>query len=393
MEKSRRLAIITTHPIQYNAPFFKKLAASEGLTLMVFYTWEKGAGVKHDPGFGKKIEWDIPTLEGYSYTFVKNVSKNPGSHHFWGIQNPSLIAEISSFQPDSILVYGWNFHSHLQVMRHFKGTIPIWFRGDSTLLDEKLSIKTILRRLFLRWVYTQIDYSFFTGTENKKYYLKHGVKERQLIAMPHAVDNDFFMQNDEENTKQAQILRHSLSIPDNDFVILFAGKFEQKKNPTLLIDIFIGLQENNKFTNSHLIFIGNGILEPLLKQKGLKNPYIHFLPFQNQTLMPIIYRMCDVFCLPSKGPGETWGLALNEAMACGKPVIASNKVGGAKDLIIENTTGLIFKNNNRIDLEKAILKALDWKKQGLDQKKILRHVTNFNFIRNSTIIIHQLNQG
>jgi glycosyltransferase involved in cell wall biosynthesis len=69
--------------------------------------------------------------------------------------------------------------------------------------------------------------------------------------------------------------------------------------------------------------------------------------------MPIVYRLANIYCLPSKGPGETWGLAINEALACGRPILTSDKVGCAIDLVQENN-GKIFKNNDINSLQEAI---------------------------------------
>ncbi|RYE26381.1 MAG: glycosyltransferase, partial [Sphingobacteriaceae bacterium] len=91
--------------------------------------------------------------------------------------------------------------------------------------------------------------------------------------------------------------------------------------------------------------------EKALKAKKylLKTAFkIHFLDFQNQTAMPGIYQSCDLFCLPSKS--ETWGLAVNEAMACGKAVLVSDQVGCAADLILENENGATFQSGNLADL-------------------------------------------
>ena len=118
-----RLAIVTTHPIQYYAPVFKLLA--DKIDVKVFYTWGSEAMEKFDPGFGKAISWDIPLLDGYSYEWVKNTAPNPGSHHFKGIINPNLINQIKFWQADAILVYGWAYDSHLKVIRHFKNKLPI----------------------------------------------------------------------------------------------------------------------------------------------------------------------------------------------------------------------------------------------------------------------------
>lgn len=133
----KRLAIITTHPIQYNAPVFKLLAANQKLILKVFYTLGKPSADVVDKGFGKKIAWDIPLLEGYEYQFLHNTSKNPGTSYFKGVINPTIIQDIERFDPTAILVYGWSFDSHLKVLKHFKNKVSVYFRGDSTLLDEK----------------------------------------------------------------------------------------------------------------------------------------------------------------------------------------------------------------------------------------------------------------
>jgi hypothetical protein len=95
----KKLAIITTHPIQYNAPLFSLLNKRGKIRIKVFYTW--GHAVlenKFDPGFGKNISWDIPLLEGYDHVFEKNISPDPGSHHYKGIDNPELTGHIKEWK-------------------------------------------------------------------------------------------------------------------------------------------------------------------------------------------------------------------------------------------------------------------------------------------------------
>ena len=334
----KRLAIVTTHPVQYNAPWFQLLAERKQVELKVFYTWSQvQQGPKYDPDFGKVIEWDLPLLEGYSYMFVQNMSKNPGSHHFKGIDTPTLTKEIQSWRADVVLVIGWAYKGHLHCLRYFKNKLPVLFRGDSTLLDETKGAKTILRRIFLSWVYRHIDIALFAGTNNKEYFLAHGVKERQLIRAYHAIDNDRFSANEEMRSVEAQKIRQSLSINPTDFVVLFAGKLEAKKNPFYILSLAKQLKEQDIV----FLLVGNGHLEESLKEAATNDKRIKFLSFQNQTIMPAIYTAASVFILPSLGPGETWGLAANEAMACGRPVILSAKTGGAIDLVSDN--GLVFK--------------------------------------------------
>lgn len=336
----KRLAIITTHPIQYNAPVFRMLTERGNIIIKVFYTWgEAVMQDKYDPGFGKIIRWDIPLTDGFDFCFPKNIAPQPGSHHFSGIDNPSLIQDIKAWKADAVLVFGWSFKSHLKLLRYFKGKLPVFFRGDSTLLDEVGGFKTLLRRTFLKWVYRHIDKALYVGKNNKDYFLKHGLKNNQLIHAPHAIDNNRFFKALSLSDKAITEERQRLGVAEDDFVVLFCGKFEEKKNPFFLIQLIEQLKD---LPNFKILFVGNGPLETNLKEAAKENANIVFAPFQNQASMPSVYKAASVFILPSVGPGETWGLAINEAMACGLPVIASHKCGGAKDLIEDYENGLTF---------------------------------------------------
>ena len=341
----KRLAIISTHPVQYNAPLFARLSQSGALEIKVFYTYSQGSKEVFDRDFGKMISWDIPLLENYSFEFIENTAAKPGLDHFRGVVNPLLVNKISQFRPDAILVYGWNYQGHLAVMRHFKGRVPVYFRGDSTLNDEKRGMKAMMRRAFLKWIYKHADGAFFVGTNNKKYFLAHGLKEEELFFAPHAIDITRFSTN-EGIRKQAEARRAELGISKEEMVVLFAGKFEPKKDPITLVNAFIQLDR----PGGRLLLVGNGILEKELRVLAGNDSRILFLPFQNQSLMPSLYAMADVFVLPSKGPGETWGLAVNEAMAAGKAVLVSDKAGCAADLVRSGRNGYVFEAGNLSDL-------------------------------------------
>ncbi|HTI11052.1 MAG TPA: glycosyltransferase family 4 protein [Puia sp.] len=366
-----KLAIVTSHPIQYNAPWFKLLADSGKVRPKVFYTWgESGQGRKYDPDFRREIEWNIPLLEGYEYTFVKNIAKVPGSHHFKGLINPTLNDEIMEWGPDAVLVYGWNFHSHLRCMRFFHRKVPVLFRGDSNLLDEQPGVKKEIRRLFLKWVYRHVDYALYVGSNNRKYYLIHGLREDQLVYAPHAIDNERFAEPDDDYCREAKEWREELGISDEDLVVLFSGKFESKKDPFFLIELAKRVSD----PRLKIIFTGNGILENLLKEAAQNDARIKFLEFQNQLKMPVVYRLSDIFMLPSRGPGETWGLGANEAMASGCVIMLSDKVGGAIDLIQEGKNGIIFRAGDLKKCKALLEKMLDNREELIKMKKISREL-------------------
>lgn len=386
----KKLAVLITHPIQYYVPVFQLLAKQ--CILKVFYSWgEAGSKAKYEPDFKKVISWDLPLLEGYDFQFLPNHAENPGSHHFGGIKNKDLISNIISFSPHAILIYGWSYQSHLSALRYFKGKIPVWFRGDSTLIDHQSRLKTIARDLFLKWVYNYIDLGFYVGSANKAYFEKFGLNEQQLIFAPHAIDNDRFS---EDRNEEVNLLRKSFGIKDDETLILFAGKFERKKNPELLLQAFLDLN----LQHTHLLFVGNGDLEESLKLKAKKifrraqdDTYekVHFMGFQNQSYMPVIYQACDLLVLPSKS--ETWGLSVNEAMAAGKAILVSDKVGCATDLIDPEKNGDIFQSANHSDfiskLSALAGNKIQLKQMGLQSKLKIK---DWNFEQQINQIIREL---
>jgi glycosyltransferase involved in cell wall biosynthesis len=329
---AHQLAIITSHPIQYYAPLFRALDDRDPLDIHVFYGWEGATDSAYDHGFEVDVQWDVPLLEGYDCTFVPNTSSDPGSHRFRGLVNPDLIPEVKSWGPDAMLLFGWAYQSHLRALLHFSGDVPIFFRGDSTLLDERGGPRTWLRRLFLRWVYRHVDVALYVGQNNRAYFEAHGLSDGQLAWAPHVVENRRFKDVPTADRKALR-WRRELGIPSEAVVILFAGKFETKKAPDTLLDAFLGVDR----TEAHLALAGSGPMEEELRGRTEGRPDVHFLGFQNQSRMPVVYRLGDVFVLPSRGPGETWGLAVNEAMACGRPVVVSNRVGCAPDLVAQET--------------------------------------------------------
>ncbi len=347
-----KIAIVNTHPIQYYSPIYREIDYKEGVELRVFYGWRGLSEGGYDPGFGQNVSWDVPLLDGYDYTFAENTASDPGTHHFRGIVAPELISTVEDWGPDAVLIFGWNYQAHLRALRHFHGRVPVLFRGDSTLLDESPGPRKWLRRLFLRWVYRYVDGALYVGENNRDYFEAHGFGDDELTWVPHAVDNERFA-NAEGAEDQASQWRRELGIPEQDHVVLFAGKLGPKKAPDVLIDAFLGLEQER----THLAIVGSGPMEDELKERVGSHSRVHFLGFQNQSRMPVVYRLGDVFVLPSRGPGETWGLAVNEAMACEQPVVVSSNVGCAPDLVDEEN-GAVVPPEDTMALREALKSLL-----------------------------------
>jgi glycosyltransferase involved in cell wall biosynthesis len=332
-----QIAIVTSHPIQYYAPWFRHLAQSTDIEIKVFYLWDFGVTQQVDAGFKQLVQWDIPLLDGYSYEFVPNVSSNPGTHHFWGLQNPTLIDRVKAYQPDAVLLMCYNYASTYRLIWNWDTRqAPLLFRGDSHRLIPGSGINSLVKRLFISQIFRRFSAVLYVGTANYQYFRYHHVAEDLLFFAPHAVDNERFFAQTEIANQQAQLWKQELGIPATNRVILFAGKFEVIKRPIDLVQAF--LQANLEQVS--LLFIGAGTLEAELQAATAQHNNIYVAPFQNQTLMPRTYAISDLIVLPSDS--ETWGLAINEAMCMARPAIVSSHVGCAQDLIEPGINGLVF---------------------------------------------------
>ncbi|MEM6599987.1 MAG: glycosyltransferase family 4 protein [Verrucomicrobiota bacterium] len=334
----KRIAIVASHPIQYYAPWFRDLAQQNEWKIQVFYLWDFGVSCQQDKKFQAEFAWDLPLLDGYSHEWVPNTSRQAGTHRFSGLKNPSLIQRVLQWKPDAVLFTTLFFYSPLRLLLSLrKRSIPCFFRGDSHLLAHRSLISLpvdILKNLIFR----QFTACLHVGSANRDYFLAHGVSPQRLFPVPHCVNNHHFETLTHEQNIWLKQQRSKLNLQDDLTVFLFAGKFENKKRPVLLAEQFHSMEQKN----TRLLFVGSGHLQPHLEDLARKDPRIHILPFQNQSLMPAVYRLADCLVLPSFGPGETWGLCVNEAMASGIPALVSSHVGCWPDLVKHGKTGWIF---------------------------------------------------
>jgi glycosyltransferase involved in cell wall biosynthesis len=358
-----RLAIVVSHPIQYYVPLYRQLAGRGDVDIRVFFTWHGGESQQFDPGFESRFAWDIPITDGYESEVAPNVSRNPGTHSFWGLQNPSLISRLYEWKADVVHVTGFRFASHLNAIRTLaRNKVPTLFRGDSHLLNEtQRGLRWHIKRYLMTKIYSWPSICLYVGTANKAYYKAFGIHDDRLRYCPHSINIKRFVEADAEFERLAAQWRADLGIDEGKQVLLFVGKFQDKKRPVELMKAFIEYNAQKMC----LVMIGGGPLGDQVRALARMDPQLfRLVPFQNQSQMPVVYRLGDFFVLPS-AYDETWGLAVNEALACGRPAIVSDKVGGAADLISTGFNGEIFTADNWQDFRQKLDRArnIDWRQQ------------------------------
>ncbi|MFN9644471.1 MAG: glycosyltransferase [Cyanobacteriota bacterium] len=349
------LLITSSHPIQYYSPIFCRLDKSQDFRTVVFYLSLPNAR-SQSLGFGQDFNWDIPLLKGYNYRVARTFNGRGLFAGFFGVTLKRPWQELKQIKriekPDLILMTGWHFWGMVQFFLVSKfSNIPIVLRMDSNSLHKRNRLLMYIYHCFFSWV----DICLSVGNHNLEFCLDSGVPKDRVIRSPHVVDNDFFYKRSCQAKQNYEKLRDLWEIPGDAFCFIYAGKLQSKKRPLDLLTAFKQACRLDSTNKIHLLMVGTGPLRSQCKHYSLENNLpVSFVGFLNQSVMPEAYAIADCIVLPSD-EGETWGLVINEAMACGLPAIVSDKVGCAPDLVLNGTTGFQFACGNIEELTELLV--------------------------------------
>lgn len=340
------LAVLTTHPIQYQIPLWREMAA-RGVSLQVWYLSDQGFRKSHDKGFGAEFAWDIDMMSGYSSCVLPTRPRKIDISKFWGARIKDCKELLRSRKVSAILINGWVPYAYWQgtFCAHSLG-IPVLLRAETNDLRQ-VSWMDPLKRPIMRQLFKRIEKFLAIGIANRRYYESYGIPTSRIGRSPYCVDNRYFYREAESLRTRRALLRESFGIPADAMCFLYCGKLISKKRVGDLISAVDLLTSNpdryGLSSRLHLLIVGDGELKAEFQAKvssakqSLKES-VTFAGFLNQSEIPKAYVVSDCIVLPSD-EGETWGLVVNEAMACGLPAIVSNKVGCGEDLITEELTG------------------------------------------------------
>lgn len=335
-----RLGLLTTHPIQYQVPLFRRLSQVPGVEFTAFFCDTHGLKPTFDPGFGRTIQFDVPLLEGYESKFLLNVAPRPGVR-ISGLLNPAVGIETHGL--DALVVTGYaHLGTWLRAFWPRFGRSPrLLFRGESHLNEARPAWKGPLKRVPLTSYFRRFDRFLAVGSLNSEYLQHYGVQPEKIILAPYSVDNDYFAYHS-TRTPRADV-RAKFGLPREEVIFLTCSKLSEVKRPLDAIRAFAKVRA--KGLSCALAMVGTGPLDEQVRAEIRRlnlTSSVFLLGFQNQSELPAIYAACDALVLPSNV--EPWGLVVNEAMASGIPAIVSDRVGSGPDLV--EGTGLIFPVGN-----------------------------------------------
>jgi glycosyltransferase involved in cell wall biosynthesis len=346
-----RLVVIASHPVQYYAPIYRALA--QRLELTVLYGHAPTQADQAEAGFGVGFTWDVDLLSGYSHQFLPNVARVPGLGRFSGVDTPDVGVHLES--ADAVLLMGWNlkcFHQALWAAK--RRGIKVIVRGDSQLQSARASWKRLAKAIVYPLFLRSFDAALVVGERNRAYWRHYHYPQKRLFRAPHCVDQAWFAAR--AAAPAGAQLRAQLGVDPATSLVLFAGRLVAFKRPLDLIAAVARRRQDGDALD--VMVAGAGPLENEMRARAaeLEVP-LHLLGFCNQSRMPAVYAAANLLVLPSDGR-ETWGLVVNEALACGCPILVSREAGCAPDMAAVLGEEVCFRGGDIADLAAHLAAAL-----------------------------------
>jgi glycosyltransferase involved in cell wall biosynthesis len=330
------LAHVVSHPIQYQAPLLRRLAQEPGLLLKTFFLTDAGAQPFHDPGFNRVVKWDVPLLDGYEHQFIARGLPLPLKFN-----QPARCSWRRAFAAGGFDAVWVNGYAHGPLLRAIAAAkwlgIKVLVRGESH--DGLRRAEPRWRRAAQRALFRQVDAFLAIGSANRDFYVARGVAPQRVHLAPYSVDNEYFRERIDAAASRRATLLSELQLSPSLPVVLFASKLQPRKRCGDLLRAYEAIRED---TPAQIVVVGDGTergaLMEYVRDKRLED--VRFVGFKNQSELPAYYDLCDIFVLPSDT--EPWGLIVNEVMNAGKPVVVSDAVGAARDLVPDGRSGCVF---------------------------------------------------
>ena len=340
---SHKIVILTEIIAPYRIPVFNALASRPEVDLHVIFLAET------DPALRK---WKIYTDEiRFSYEVLPSLRWRVGKKTL--LLNRGVKRSLHAAKGSTILCGGYNYPASWQSLwwaRRHGVRFVLW--SESNQQDQR-SGSAITERMKLYFV-RHCDAFVVPGKSSFAYLQKLGVNPQAIYTAPNAVDNDFFSKQAEAIRREPSVFREALDLPQR--YILYVGRLVPEKGVFDLLEAYAKLG-NQLRSEVGIVFAGNGSSAAELAQrsKNIRPGTIHFAGFAEREKLASLYALADVLVMPTHT--DPWGLVVNEAMACGLPVIVTSVAGCAADLVEDGWNGLVMppKDPNKLAAAMSLL--------------------------------------
>lgn len=354
-ERPIRVLFVASHPVQYQVPLFRRLAADPRIESHVVYATLKGAERALDPDFGAEIQWDVPLLDEYHWKQAKN--RGSGKESFFGLFNPGVWRMIREEKFDAVVSFiGYvraTFWIALLAAKLSRAAFLFGTDAWSLVPRDRKKWKAAVKKMAWPLLFRLADRVIVPSTGGVQLMHSLGIPDGRVVLTPFVVDNGWWKERAASVNREA--VRKAWNVPSDAVVVLFCAKLQPWKRPLDVLEAFAIAAS----PNSVLIFAGDGPLKEALRKRAAElgaAPRVRFLGFVNQSQLPALYASSDVLVLPSEY--EPFGVVVNEAFCCGCPAIVSDRVGAGRDLVRPGETGDVFPCGDVEALARSLKKIL-----------------------------------
>lgn len=334
-----RVAVVASHPIQYFTPLYQRLARHPEIDLDVFFCRDYGVRAQFDKQFNQAVAWDTDLLSGYKHRFLWSASPIRDTFNPLHAINPGAFTRLLAGY-DAVWMNGYLYPSN------WFAAAAAALRNTRVLVRSELRLMNRPRRWFdsmrdgvIRAWIRHADALLYIGQANREAYLHYGARDPQLHFVPYAADVERLQGARKQISGRRADACREWGLPSDRVIVLFVGKLFEKKQPAAMVHL---ASHPTLASKIHVAVAGSGPQSQSLEDEArrLRLTNITWFGFVNQTRLPDLYALADIYVIPSLW--ETWGLVLNEAMAAGAAPIASSDVSASRDLITEGETGYTF---------------------------------------------------
>jgi glycosyltransferase involved in cell wall biosynthesis len=354
-ERPYKVLALASHPVQYMAPIFRRLAVREEIDLRVAYCRLDGVEPVRDPEFEIDVRWDVPLLDGYDWMLVSHRDQRPLSpvptfnRDLWRLVRKGRFDAVLCFTGYRNLAF-WT----AWLAARTSGAAFLFGTDAGSLVPRDASPwKTQFKKRFWPYLFALADQVIVPSSDSRDLMYSLGIPRERVTLTPYSVDNDWWTER--SRSVDTNAVRAAWGVSDSDVVILYCAKLQSWKRPLDLLRAFGPVSRD-----AVLVYAGEGPMRRELEAEatrlGIKGR-VRFLGFVNQSGLPDVYTSSDVMVLPSEY--EPFAVVVNEAMCCGCPVVSSDHVGAARDLIAPVCAEFIFPCGDVERLTAILVKAVE----------------------------------
>ncbi len=343
-----RIAFLVERPTQFEAPFYRFAALDREHEFRVLFTGRDVAAPVFDPELGAPVAWGIDLLSGYPHEVCP-----PEGAAAW------LAERLRPERCDLLIANGYTQPVYRQGARTARRAgVPTALRLDSVLWDGSFLRNLAKRLLFATYMKMTYDLFLATGSLTLDYLHAQGVPSERTGLFPYAVDVESFAERSRIAPEERAALRERLGVPAGARVVLGLAKFNHREAPWDLLRAFARLTGERSQEDLWLVLAGDGPARPELeefvrRQRLARVRFPGYIPYPE---LPALYAASDLFVHAARE--ERWGVSVQEALACGLPVVASSRVGAGYDLLEAGGNGFVYPAGDDAMLAHRIGEAL-----------------------------------